>query len=110
MTARLLYAEIGEEVRRNGFDAISRRAVVSPGRKWLTMTQLTRTRACNDHDLAHPPLEETSFLVTAVEASPLPEATTQQQPGKLEWTLDLFAALERREGARREGTGSPQFS
>ena len=106
MTARLLYSEIGEEVRRNRFDAISRRAVVSPGRKWLTMTQLTRGYARNDELLAHPPLEETRFLVTAVEASPLPESTSQGQPGKLEWTLDLFATLERREGVRRENAFS----
>jgi phytoene synthase len=110
MTARLLYAEIGEEVRRNGFDAISRRAVVSPGRKCLTVTRLSRSWACNDDELAHPPLEETRFLVEAVQSTPQPKASAEQPPGKLEWTLDLFAELERREGARRESSGSPQFS
>jgi phytoene synthase len=110
MTARLLYAEIGEEVRRNRFDSVTRRAVVSPGRKCLTVAQLARLRAIDNSTLGLPPLPETAFLVEAVARAPAPEPLGSRQPGRLEWTLDLFAELDQRQRARRQRPDAPLLS
>jgi phytoene synthase len=45
--ARLLYAEIGHELRRNGLDSVSRRAVVPP---WRKLAVLVRACAGIDFD------------------------------------------------------------
>jgi phytoene synthase len=37
--ARLLYAEIGQEVARNGYDSVSQRAVVPKARKMALLSQ-----------------------------------------------------------------------
>ena len=45
-TARLIYAEIGAVIARRGFDVLSGRAIVSPGRKlWLVLRALGGTAA-----------------------------------------------------------------
>jgi phytoene synthase len=102
MTAALLYAEIGEQVRRNGFDSISQRAVVSPGRKCVKIAGLTRLGRLRDEALTQPPLEETRFLVEAVVRSPAPETGHTQPPGRVEWALDLFSELDQRQLQRRQ--------
>ena len=109
--ARLLYAEIGNELRRRGFDSVSRRAVVPIQRKaWLVgraVAQLARAKP----GASFPPLEETRFLVEAAAAAPVPP----QSPGAaLEnvpwwklydrgvWLIGLFERLERRAQVQRE--------
>ncbi|WP_437636356.1 phytoene/squalene synthase family protein [Sorangium sp. So ce854] len=67
--ARLIYADIGREIARGGFDSVSARAVVSPGRKvWLVLRALLGRPAAPDEERAHgaaPPLDEVRFLLEA---------------------------------------------
>lgn len=100
--ARLLYAEIGREVLRQGLDSVSRRAVVPTGRKVrLLALALSATTASGAVDPA-PALAETRFLVEAVAAAPRPmtlepqlaERSFEERVG---WLVDLFDRLERRE-------------
>ncbi len=107
--ARLLYAEIGREVRRQGLDSVSRRAVVPAARKArLLALALSATAAPTAVDPA-PPLAETRFLVDAIAAAPRPLPLSALPPlplaersfdERVGWLVDLFARLERRE---REG-------
>ena len=98
MTARLLYGEIGEEVRRRGLDAVSGRAVVSPSRKCRVIAGLG--------PLSEAPLQATRFLLEAVEATSLPAPNEDAPTGKVEWMLDLFAELQKQDRrSRRQPTG-----
>jgi phytoene synthase len=93
--ARLLYAEIGQEVRRHGCDSVSRRAVVS-GRRKLALLGRSVGRALLPYAVnAAPPLSETGFLVDAVLA-----ASPQRPPqARVDWVIDLFAKLQARDQA-----------
>jgi len=104
--ARLLYAEIGQEVFRQGLDSVSRRAVVPTGRKLrLLALALSAATAAGTVD-ASAALEETRFLVEAVAAAPRPVATEPRElpqrgersfDERVGWLVDLFDRLERRE-------------
>ncbi len=107
--ARLLYAEIGKEVARNGYDSVSQRAVVSGQRK---LTLLGRAMAVTPLPLMRPgnapPLPENRFLVEAAAAAPsldelhpLP-VRKRKMEDKVNFVFDLFDALEarKREAAR----------
>ena len=106
--ARYLYAEIGHEVARRGWDSVSQRAVVAPSRKaWLlagAMLNLNPAPA----EQGVPNLEATRFLVEAVAGSGVRRAAQtppqlawwqigQRLGRRVEWTLDLFERLERQE-------------
>jgi phytoene synthase len=95
--AQVLYAEIGREVERQGFDSVSRRAVVDGKRKLalLGWSILTSQRIATG--LVAEPLEETRFLVDAVVATPTPRP--ELGPGasiddQLGWLMDLFMRLD----------------
>jgi phytoene synthase len=104
--ARLLYAEIGRAVERQGLDSVSRRAVVPASRKARLLAHaLSATTAAGAVDPA-PGLAETRFLVDAVTAAPRPTAPEPQALPQLAqrsfdervgWLIDLFDRLERRE-------------
>jgi phytoene synthase len=70
--ARLLYAEIGHELRRKGLDSVSRRTVVPLGRKAAVLARAVvvpeAATAAAPGNFA--PLEQTRFLVEAVESEP----------------------------------------
>jgi phytoene synthase len=99
--ARLLYAEIGNEVARNGFDSVSQRAVVPRARKMALLSQALAATPFPGGDCDAEPLEENRFLIDAVAAAPaLPgcDATGRQRIGrKMLWVLDLFETLEERD-------------
>jgi phytoene synthase len=99
--ARLLYAEIGHEVARNGFDSVSQRAVVSKARKMALLSQAIAATPFPGGDCDAQPLEENRFLIDAVAAAPaLPgrDATGRPRIGqKVVWLLDLFETLEERD-------------
>lgn len=112
--ARLLYAEIGHEVARNGYDSVSRRAVVPAARKLSLLSQALAVtpfpgRQCDDE-----PLAANRFLVDAVAAAPpitQPGRAVEQAPAsaikrrrqrrrvsdQMLWVLDLFQTLEERD-------------
>lgn len=108
--ARLIYAEIGEQVIRSGLDSVSRRAVVSLRRKlWLLGKALSATVTAPPTRLDSPALAETHFLVAAVQptAQQGTAMTTYREllaeidadTRGFEWIIDLFSRLEARERA-----------
>lgn len=67
--ARYIYAEIGREVERLGYDSVSQRAIVSGRRKLHLLGQAaTRSLAAEDKVEA-PPLTEVRFLLDALSQS-----------------------------------------
>lgn len=103
--ARLLYAEIGQEIARNGYDSVSQRAFVTPARKLtllgraMAVTPLPIKTVCTAE-----PLEENRFLVDAL-AVPEPFKVEGGVGDKVVWVLDLFQQLEERERAANGGFG-----
>lgn len=99
--ARLLYAEIGREVARAGFDSVARRVRVPAGRKAALLARgLARSFAPVSVPPA-PPLEEARFLVEAVCAGSVPaRAAATGFDGRVAWLVGLFERLERLESPR----------
>lgn len=103
--ARRLYAEIGREVERAGFDSVTRRARVPAGRKaGLLARGLASSVLPSAASPSAPPLEEARFLVEAVGAAP---ARTWPDPAsrhgldaRTAWLIGLFQRLERRGSSR----------
>jgi len=109
--ARVLYAEIGRQVERNGCDSVSRRAVVPSARKLALLPRvLTQTMSALS-GMAATDLPEAAFLVEAVGAlRSQPGITTDLAAGRTvlqrfddraSWVVDLFERLERREQLQR---------
>jgi phytoene synthase len=110
--ARLLYAEIGREVQKLGFDSVSRRAVVPPGCKARLLAHALAAAAGRWRAETAPPLEATRFLVEAVAAARVPHvaavppvAAWRSVEDRVAWLLDLFERLERREQVQRSSAG-----
>ena len=109
--ARLLYAEIGAEVARRGFDGVTARAVVAPLRKAKILMRVQGTLMLSTEHLQAPVLPETRFLVEAAAAAPVTPATAKSLSGgpfrragrRLVWMLELFEELDRRERLRALG-------
>lgn len=107
--ARILYAEIGREVERNGCDSISRRAVVSPTRKSMLLAKVMAAVIVPARSAPPAPLPEASFLIDAVVAAPAVAAWRSRHnatpwwdvESRMVWLIDLFERLERREQAER---------
>jgi phytoene synthase len=115
--ARLLYAEIGNQLAREGLDSVSVRTVVPFSRKLrLCMDALIATLCRGPTRLTSPPLAETRFLIESVHPSgdesvaPMPHtsadaATTEASLAAalesdvtgLRWVIGLFERLERRD-------------
>jgi phytoene synthase len=102
--ARHLYAEIGHEVERRGWDSVCQRAVVSPRRKASLLPRVLAA-ALPRTVVSLPALAETYFLVEAVKAHPLPQSIDRNpvssRPAALGdrvvWVADLFARLDERD-------------
>jgi phytoene synthase len=98
--ARLLYREIGHEVRRRGHDSINGRAVVPWTRKSQMLAAAAWAAARPARDMPAEMLEETRFLVDAVVAA-TPAAVQGEAPdgieGRVVWLIDLFLRLEARD-------------
>lgn len=105
LAARLLYADIGRVVAEQGYDSISRRAVVSSGAKLRRLGAVLPALLALAPPVSRPPLLEARFLVDAVPAS---EAAFADQDGarrgfgqRIKWLIDLFEQLERRDRLAR---------
>lgn len=96
--ARLVYADIGGLVRRAGFDAVTRRACTTRGRKLALLgTALARTATASalpqSAVLHAPPLPEAAFLVSAAR---VPDRT----PARADHLTAIFAGLRHRDAER----------
>jgi 15-cis-phytoene synthase len=111
--AQLVYAEIGQQLRRDGLDSVNHRAVVSGGRKLALITQaagawISPPRA----SVPEPgPLPAIQFLVDAASSAsstgpavqrsgPL-RVPTRSFDEKMTWATDLFARLAEHDRAPR---------
>lgn len=125
--ARLVYADIGREVERAGFDSVSRRACVSSQRKLGLMAvafgaaAMSPARRQHGDANAPAPVPAIQYLVD-VAATPsavmpvVPEAgisaTSEPRPGKqrfdqrLLWAIGLFERLEERQLASNSFVGA----
>jgi phytoene synthase len=103
--ARLIYAEIGHQLRRDGLNPVAHRAVVGSTRKLALLGQ-AQCMATWPAALSHrtpnvPPLPAIAYLVQACEAAqPLSESLPDGYPNRnlvdrIEWMLSLFERLER---------------
>jgi phytoene synthase len=107
--ARLLYAEIGHEVARNGYDSVSQRAVVPNARKLTLLSQALAVTPFPGGDCKAQPLDENRFLIDAIVAAPAraksqrPQSSKRGVGQKVVWVLDLFATLEQRERLAQNG-------
>ena len=114
--ARLLYAEIGHEVARRGFDSVSRRAVVPWHRKARILADAWVAAKGQRAAAPAPDLAEGEFLLDAL--APLPPAPAPQDTARervrwprvedrVAWLVDLFERLERRDRAAAQAVNLP---
>ena len=97
--ARRLYAEIGATVAAGNYDPISKRAVVSRGRKLSILLGLARTPPERPAHLTLPCAAENRFLIDAI---PRDEAWLHRnQPRRFaptaSWMLELFMVMAQRD-------------
>jgi phytoene synthase len=108
--ARLLYAEIGHELRRRGLDSVNQRAVVPWQRKARILADAvvaaTRAAALGPEAV----LEEAKFLLERLPGSAPSTASAESRrerarwprvEDRVVWLIDLFERLERRERSER---------
>jgi phytoene synthase len=105
--ARLIYAEIGRSVEREGVETVLGRAVVPGWRKAMLLARSLRPLPAQPLHLNAPPLQAIRFLVDAVEEAPAP-AVARPAPagvaGRFVWLIDMLSRLERQERLRRFGS------
>lgn len=104
--ARLIYAGIGDEVRRAGYDSVSRRARVSGRRKLALLAKATGDAAWYQRVDPSPALAETHFLVEAAAIQPNIWAVSREvmpaRPSfgeRVAWAVELCSDLEQRRQA-----------
>ena len=103
--ARFMYAGIGHEVARRGFDSVNGRARVSPSRKLGLLLRSVALLAPAAGRQPLPTLPANRFLIDAVIASaPRADAPMRRSVvDRVVWTFELFARLEQRDRLRAEG-------
>lgn len=105
--ARLMYAGIGREVGRRGFDSVTGRAVVAGPRKLVLLARALAEAGLTVRMAAEEaPLPAARFLVDAAAAAATrtpPAAPSWRErrwwnlDDRMAWVIDLFERLERRE-------------
>ena len=105
--ARHLYAEIGQQVARQGYDSVGCRAVVPPARKLrLLARSLSAATRSPRPDGPIPSLDAARCLVDAVIAAPLPPRPGARPPlwqafdDRVAWLCTLFDQLDTRQVSR----------
>ncbi len=94
--AHNIYAEIGAEVTRAGYDSVSRRAVVSSKRKLALLARAWLPAMPRRAVAPEPPLDANAYLVQAVPATEL--AISEQSLGeRIGWAVELFSQLDERQ-------------
>ncbi len=103
--ARLVYAEIGDQLRREGLDSINRRVVVSKQRKLALMARAAGAAMSSSGQAGAtlPVLPAVQFLVDAAACTPKPLPGSRRPLGeRLGWVIALH---EREAIARQEARG-----
>ncbi len=96
--ARLLYAEIGHQVQRNGCDSVTCRAVVSSQRKLSLLARAVAGGFASGAAADHAPLPEAQFLIESVlSEAGQPAERPRSMEAKVQWLVDLFTRLERQQ-------------
>ncbi len=97
--ARLVYAEIGHQLVRDGLDSVNHRAVVSRRRKLALIARATTAAVIAPHAQTQPlaALREVQYLVDAA-AQALPASAASAVPRRtfderMAWACDLHARL-----------------
>jgi phytoene synthase len=93
--ARVLYAEIGREVERNGHNSVSTRAVVSSRRKMSLLGSALAACAGKIAPHATPAVPQAQFLVDAVALAGQPQRPPQTFDERAQWLTELFTRLEK---------------
>jgi phytoene synthase len=108
--ARRLYAEIGHKVAQEGYDPISRRAVVSGGRKCQILISLMQGARANPAVLSAPCAPENQFLINAVPRGH--EWQNAESPRRFSpsasWMLELFIVMGQRDEMAIHGQSREQ--
>jgi len=99
-----IYAEIGQQIASNGYDSITRRAVVSMRRKLIHLAGAVASPNFAYAPSGDAPLPANEFLVDAVTPARRPPEDRQGDPA--EQVLDLILRLERRDRKVVLGTAS----
>jgi phytoene synthase len=108
--ARLVYAEIGKQLEREGLNSVSHRTVVSTPRKLALIAKSTAValKAPSAPDVPLSPVPAIHYLVDIVsrEHHPLDTPKPWTVPSRsfdqrVEWMVDLFGRLEQRERINR---------
>ncbi|MGE4154393.1 MAG: phytoene/squalene synthase family protein [Hydrogenophaga sp.] len=115
--ARLIYAEIGQQLRRDGLDPLRQRAVVPTTRKLMLLASASVSSAWTGPSANDvPPLAAVAYLVEHCDTGALAldmcergAVATKPLGERVVWMLELFERLEaqrireRGEGARERG-------
>lgn len=107
LAARLIYAEIGQQLRRDGLDPVNQRAVVPTSRKLVLLACAgVQSGWVGRPGVPAPPLAAIAYLVehcggshgtsAAADASPL-----RSEIGRVGWMLDLIERLEQQRMEQR---------
>jgi phytoene synthase len=96
--ARLIYAEIGREVGRQGYDSVTRRAVVSAACKLHRLAAAVIATASSPRPGEISSLPAYEFLIRAVtntdSALPSARIVVSKLDDRVAWLVDLFDRLE----------------
>ncbi len=105
--ARHLYAEIGQQVARQGYDSVGSRAVVSPTRKLRLLARSLAAATRAPHPIGPAATHEAArYLVNAVIAAPVPLRPAVRLPvwrafdDRVAWLCTLFDQLDDRQISR----------
>ncbi|MEY4083037.1 MAG: prephytoene pyrophosphate synthase CrtB [Pseudomonadota bacterium] len=97
VSARTIYADIGREIARRGFNSVDHRAVVSKHRKLVRVAQATTSFVMAPAwRRGHRPLPAVQFLVDAALPS-MASIAPKTFSDKAGWMIDLFLDLQARE-------------
>jgi phytoene synthase len=108
MSANLIYAEIGHQLRRIGMDPVNQRSVVSGKRKlWLLARAWLQSRWVTVQRQQPQPLAGIAYLVEQCQLSAEAlayEPAMLSKPPRIESMLSMFERLEMQ---RRQSSGIP---
>ncbi|MDZ4396633.1 phytoene/squalene synthase family protein [Hydrogenophaga sp.] len=112
LAARLIYAEIGQQLRRDGLDPCARRAVVPASRKLVLLACASLQSGWMGRPAAAvPPLAAIAYLVdqchTLDETAFSSGISTRPFNQRLAWMLDMFERVEARRQDERHGAHRP---